>query len=168
MVTNTTSKLYDSGEIGLASVSRALRSEYEKIKVRGRITSISRLFKMISGLKFYCDNCTTLTEQVFPFPVFVIRNGGEKCSHCNNFVKNVNASFISTVAVEIQDLESFNDLERLSVFLFNEATENVRVGETVIIEGKNIIDANNRGKSKRIIPYFYADSLFYDKNDKSF
>lgn len=166
MVFKMISNLYDGGETKIVSVSKGLRSEFERVRIKGRITSLSRLFKMIAGLKFFCDNCTKITEIVFPFPVFVIKNGGEKCFHCNNFVKNVNASFVSAVAVEIQDLESFNDLDRLSVLLFNEATENVRAGETVIVEGRNIIDANNRGKGRRIFPYFYADSLSYDKNDK--
>ena len=44
--------------------------------------------------------------------------------------------YVSVVNVELQDTESFNDIDRLSVMLFDRDTENISVGERVTVSGE--------------------------------
>jgi replicative DNA helicase Mcm len=147
------------------SVSQALRAHYGIVKVKGMVTSLTRLFKMISGVKFFCDKCQKLVEITYPVPIFSIQKYGEKCIHCESTVNmdKLNPDFVNTVCLELQDLESFNDLDRLPVFLFDKDTENVRIGETVLIEGKMHID--NHKDARKLFPYCYSKSIQYDRID---
>jgi hypothetical protein len=60
--------------IQLFSVSEALRSHDQSMKVKGMISSLSKLSKMISKIKFYCHPCARIVEIDFPRPVFSISN----------------------------------------------------------------------------------------------
>jgi replicative DNA helicase Mcm len=150
----------------IISVSEALRTHYGTIQVRGMITSLTRLFKMISGVKFFCDKCQKVIEITYPLPIFSIQKYGEKCTRCDTTVstEKLNPDFVNTVCLELQDLESFNDLDRLSVFLFDKDTENVRIGEIVLIEGEMHID--NHKDSRKLFPFCYSKSIQYDRIDK--
>ncbi len=64
----------------------------------------------------------------------------------------------------VTGLEQFNDLERLSVYLFDKNTENIRVGENVIVNGQ--LQINELNGKKKLFPYLYVESIEYDKNDK--
>ena len=67
--------------------------------------------------------------------------------------------FVNSINIELQNSEVFNDFESLPVFLFNEYTEGIRVGETVIITGVvNILNIK-----KRYYTYFYGKSIQYLK-----
>ena len=152
--------------IELISVSEALRKHFGRMRVRGTITSLTKLFKMIVGFKAYCDKCNKLNEVCFPEPVFNIKSEDRKCtnSNCQKLISNVNYDYCNAVIVELQDLEQFNDLERLSVYLFDKNTENIRVGENVIVNGQ--IQINELNGKKKLFPYLYVKSIEYDKNDK--
>ena len=146
------------------SVSEALRTHYGTISVKGMISSISRLFKMISGVKFYCDKCQKPVEIIFPLPIFSMRKY-EKCPHCDSpySIEKLNPDFVNTVSLELQDLESFNDLDRLTSFVFDKDTKDVRIGETVIITGNLNIDKPK--DAKKLFQYCYANSIEYDRID---
>ena len=148
-------------EIKSINVSQALRSHIGKFRVNGTITSLTKLFKMISSVEFYCPKCDDSKKIDLPEPVFNIKS--ETCLKCNKQLKNLNCEFVNAVCVELQDTESFNDLERLSVFLFNENTENIRVGENITIKGQ--IKISEPAKNKKLYPIFYAESIVYDNND---
>jgi replicative DNA helicase Mcm len=147
-------------ELEILSVSEALRRHSGRLGVRGTITSLSKLFKMISGFKGHCDNCDEFTEIVLPEPVSSIKSEDSKCPNpnCQKLIKNVDYNYCNAVNVELQDLEQFNDLERLPVLLFDKDTENVRVGENIIVKGQIWV--------RKLFPCFYAKSIQYDKNDK--
>jgi replicative DNA helicase Mcm len=121
---------------------------------------------MIAGFKAYCDKCNKLIEAYFPEPVFAIKSEDRRCtnSNCQKFINSVNYDYCNAVIVELQDLEQFNDLERLSVYLFDKNTENIRVGENVIVNGQ--IQINELNGKKKLFPYLYVESIEYDKNDK--
>ena len=54
-------------------------------------------------------------------------------------VTDANRFFKSVIKVELQDADSFNDIDCLSVMLFDNDTESIRVGERVIITGEIVI-----------------------------
>ena len=111
---------YEVDEFELLNVSEALRRHIGRFRVRGTITSLTRLFKMILGFEAYCDNCNKLNEISLPQPVFNIKSEDRKCpnGNCQKRMSNLNYNYCNAVTVELQDLEVFNDLERLSVYLW--------------------------------------------------
>ncbi|HSF50579.1 MAG TPA: AAA family ATPase [Nitrososphaeraceae archaeon] len=154
---NTISSLIENN-----SVSQALRMHSEDVKIKGTIIGISRLFKMICKVSLYCGSCQITTECDFnPFPLFNTANLGKICEVCNKLIRNDNANSIeykNAVIVELQGMETFNDMDHLSVFLFDSDTEGITVGESAIIKGKIHIMSE---RYKRQFPYLYAESIKY-------
>lgn len=155
-------------DLEILSVSEALRRHTGRFRVKGTITSLSKLFKMISGFKGHCHNCDEFNEIVFPEPVSNIKSEDRKCANpnCQRLIENADYNYCNAVNVELQDLEQFNDLERLPVFLFDKDTENIRVGENIIVKGQLRVDESTKAKARKLFPCFYAKSIQYDKNDK--
>ena len=116
---------------------------------------------MVLGVHFYCRRCKQHQEELFDLPEFDIpRFYSPLCKNCiYNGITIVSKPpiFINSISIEVQNSETFNDLESLPVFLFNGYTENIRVGEKVIIPGViNIINIK-----KRHFTYFYGKSIKY-------
>ena len=59
--------------------------------------------------------------------------------------------------IELQETNTFDDLDRLSVFLFDEDTIGIKVGENVEIIGEIKILENNF----KYFPYLYCESIKY-------
>ena len=140
------------------SVSATLRMHDGTAWTKGTITGISRLFKVISKVTFYCDHCNRLVEIDFPLPVLNIMDIDKKCNKCNKFSKDsLNPEHRNAITIELEDTETFNEMDRLMVYLFDNDTENILVGETVIIKGQvQIIN-----DSKRMFPCLYGESIKY-------
>ena len=147
----------DSWDFEIVSVSEALRKHFGTVKVKGTLIGMSKLFKLISKVDFYCDNCQRFVEfdldQDFTVPKFE-----RKCDKCNKFTKNaVNFEYKNAVIVELQDIDTFNDMDRLPVILFDNDTEGIRVGDMVIIKGDIRIIENKKG----LFTHLYAESIQY-------
>ena len=151
----------ENDQIELISVSQAIRKHFGRYRIDGTITGTSRPFNMISKLTFYCDDCHKLTDLEFDYPFFnlsdILKKYDIKCDQCNKITKNgLNPEYKNAVIVEMQDIETFKDMDRLPVFLFDNDTEEIQVGETVAIVG-NIRVLEH----KRYFNYLYAESIQY-------
>jgi DNA replicative helicase MCM subunit Mcm2 (Cdc46/Mcm family) len=132
----------DHRHIEIISVTQALRENFRSVKVKGTVIGISRLFKMISKVEFYCDYCQKFVEFDFIPPVFDTVNIEKRCDQCNKFSNknHLNLLFKNAIILELQDTETFNDMDRLPVFLFDNYTEGIVVGETVFLYLLCIVD----------------------------
>jgi replicative DNA helicase Mcm len=144
------------------SVSQAIRKNSGRISVTGTIIGVSRLFKMISNARLYCDKCGMSDEIIFnPIPISNIKNIKENCKSCGKYIQYYNIKPLdhkNTVIIELQDTNSFDELDRLSVYLFDEDTIDIKVGENVEIIGEiKILD----NKFKLYLPYLYGESIQY-------
>ncbi len=157
----TTGNDNDDNNLEIISPSQALRKDIGgKHQVKGTITSISKPFKMVMVIHFYCNHCKKIQDFIFPLPVFEIpQHFIPICKNCKKLGENrlFKPVYINAMSIEIQDSEIFNDLEMLPGFLFNQNTEGIRVGETVIVKG--IINILNI--KKRHFAYFYTESIQY-------
>lgn len=148
-------------QFDIITVSQALRQNLGTVKVKGSVIGISRLFKMISKVEFYCNYCNKLIEKEYLPPVFDIEETDRRCNECYKFrIKDkeaMNPTFKNTVIIELQDTETFNDMDRLSVVLFDNDTDGITVGEIVVITG-DIKIINNK---KRYFTYLYGESIEY-------
>jgi replicative DNA helicase Mcm len=154
-------KIKEQLEYPLITVSQALRCHTGNYRVKGMITSLTKVFKMISNVEFYCPHCNATKNIKLVEPVFNIKP--QKCTTCNKSLDVVNYEYINAVCVELQDREAVNDLERLSVYVFDNYTKNIRVGENTTIKGK--IKIHETGKYKKLFSCLHAESIQYEKGD---
>ena len=121
------------------SISQAIREKQGSISVKGQLIGQSSVYNMISAVDIDCDNCgyhnrIDFSEKpIFQSPIKNLH----KCPSCDaiNFALKLAYEYISTVDIELQDPDKFNEIERLSVRLFEKNTENIIVGEIVTITG---------------------------------
>lgn len=77
-----TDTIEENTGIELISVSEALRRNYGRVRVFGMITSTSKLYKMISKIKLYCNQCNKLTEFEYERPATEIKYEDKICFGC--------------------------------------------------------------------------------------
>jgi DNA replicative helicase MCM subunit Mcm2 (Cdc46/Mcm family) len=68
----------------------------------------------------------------------------------------------NAVIVEIQDVDKFDDLQRLEVILFDADTENVRAGEQITVTGQIWIEYLSEKRDSRLTARLYAHSIQYE------
>ncbi|MFZ0512320.1 MAG: AAA family ATPase [Candidatus Nitrosopolaris sp.] len=115
------------------------------IKVKGMISAGSdKIEKMITRVFFRCGECDAINELVdytetrprfaYELPSFNLKE--KKCmKQCESFRHELYEEPINAYRIELQETETFNDLERLPVILFEECTNKVAIGEQVIVTG---------------------------------
>ena len=143
------------------SIPEAIRRNSGTIASTGTIIGISRLSKMLSKVQVYCDKCAEYSERNFnPIPVSNTKDIKERCEICERVIQSHNIKPIeykSTVTIELQDTNSFDDLDRLPVLLFDNDTIGIKVGENVEVVGEVKIINNNL----KYYPYLYGQSIQY-------
>jgi DNA replicative helicase MCM subunit Mcm2 (Cdc46/Mcm family) len=143
------------------SVSQAIRRNSGIYAVTGTIIGVSILSKTISKISTYCEKCGITDEVIFnPIPISNIKSIKENCKSCGRHIQFYNIKPLdhkNTVTIELQDTNSFDDLDRLSVFLFDQDTIGIMIGENVEIVGEiRIIE-----KGFIYLPYLYGQSIQY-------
>jgi len=127
------------------TISQALRMHEGNIRVKGMISgSSAKVEKMYTLLGLRCGECDMINELVnyrdsrprFAYEVPRIDLNKVKCVQgCESFKHEPHEEVISALRIELQDTETYNDLERLQTVLLGNCTMNVSIGEQVIITG---------------------------------
>jgi DNA replicative helicase MCM subunit Mcm2 (Cdc46/Mcm family) len=165
-----TDTIKENTGIELISVSEALRRNYGRVRVFGMITSTSKLYKMISKIKLYCNQCNKLTEFEYERPATEIKYEDQICFGCTTSAGKKtlatvsDTDYTSVVNVELQDTETFNDIDRLSVMLFDKDTIDIKVGERVTITGEiAVIHKDGRDNSRsKMFAFLISESIKYE------
>lgn len=156
----------DSG-LSILSISDALHLHSGRLKVQGMISSISPLYKMIDQISVKCPSCDTITPLEVGKPVFAFdeKKGLKKCPSCEESILVFEYSFVNAVVIELMDSDTFSDLERLSVILFDDDTKNILVGEKVIVTGEiHIIQSGLTKNRTKLYPCLYSESIEYESS----
>jgi replicative DNA helicase Mcm len=138
------------------------------VRVNGIISSLSQLQKMISSTNLNCTNCgySQKIKQDMPKTAAQLSNNNRernKCPSCNNEIATT-YEYVNAVIVELQDPDTFNEIERLPVVLFDKDTCNISVGERVGVTGHiQIIQNRNKGK---FFGLMYAESMEYEQREE--
>ena len=178
------------------SVSEALRkipnnekgetTHTQVIKVRGMVSSMRPVMKMISGQCGRCIECGQLYYKRFEKPVFdmlsiltlcdmnsekhtpvINANTGDVLHDIDGNIIRAKASlntwpeYRNASIIELQDQEKFDDLERLPVILFDDDTRDVRAGEQVLVTGQIYFERFSKTDS-RINSRLYSHSIIYE------
>jgi DNA replicative helicase MCM subunit Mcm2 (Cdc46/Mcm family) len=150
------------------SVSQAIREKQGHIKVTGQLIGQSLVYNMISAVNRDCYDCDYHNKVEYKRPLFRPPTKEiKKCPICSGGFNNGNLTlkssyeYFSTVDIELQDPDKFNEIERLSVRLFEKNTENIVLGEIVTIIGNISIERKNDNPKNKMISVLYAESIEY-------
>ena len=152
----------------ILSVSEVLRMNSGEIYVQGMIISRTPIYKMISCYSERCINneCGYLKEHQFEQPQSSISKS-RRCPDCKKEKMELfDIKYLNATTIELQDIEKFNEIERLSVILFENDTNDINIGEKVIVNGELHVEDNNPKKGK-LITRVYARSIKYESKENN-
>jgi DNA replicative helicase MCM subunit Mcm2 (Cdc46/Mcm family) len=146
------------------SVKECLRLHKGSIAVQGTIVGISKLYKMIKSVSVKCENCHFVVRIPFEIPAleYTDQISNKKCINCRENHKKIVEEYINAVKIEIQDSDTFSEIEKLSCILFDEDTTDIQIGSKVIVAGSIQII---KQKNKKSIPFVYASSIHYENKE---
>lgn len=125
------------------------------------------LEKMLLQSFFKCGNCGTYNESTnYTRPTFAYEMGKaterpKKCTNCGENGYDYDYRVRNAIKIELQDIHSFSDLERLPAVLFDDCTNNVGVGEQAIVTGE--IHKIKVGGS--LVPFLFVSKIEYENRD---
>ena len=102
---------------------------------------------------------------MYQIPIDVPQNINKKCINCsgNHQETEVKFNYINAVKIEIQDSDTFSEIEKLSCILFDKNTIDIQIGSKVKASGS--IQIINR-KNRKSLPYLYASVIEYENKEK--
>lgn|GEM_PF-2518983 len=156
------------------------------LRVRGMISSMRPVMKMISGEYGRCQECGELYYKRYEKPAFemlriltpcdmnsekhipaINENTGDVLHDKDGNIIRAKAllstwpEYRNASIVELQDQEKFDDLERLQVILFDDDTRDVRAGEQMLVTGQIYFERFSKMDSK-INSRLYSHSIIYE------
>jgi DNA replicative helicase MCM subunit Mcm2 (Cdc46/Mcm family) len=165
--TTDTAKIY--------SVSEASRlHKCKNITVKGVISGIQPMRKMIKGLTKRCMQCNTIFERLYNkpefFESFVPVEHIYKCTECKtkDYLGAPEYENVNAVIVELKDHDTFSEIDPLRIIVFGDdepAYDSTRdldrhIGETVEVTGDIFtIDISRRRGETKMVAYLYVSSL---------
>lgn len=129
------------------SVSEAIKLNSGKVKIRGTIVTLSEPFKMIEAYSISCS-CGDNKHKVLEHPIFKMPFVPSSESICNvcKFKMVIQPKYVNALSMELQDVEKFNDMEKVNCILLDPDSRNVRIGEKVVVTGLiNVLPKNQKG-----------------------
>lgn len=159
-----------SNKIPILSVSQVKMNHHGRYKVRGKIMQCGASFKMISGANSSCLNpeCEYEFQKKFPRPLILAidREISDPCPKCSKSQVSITFDFINAIELELQDVNDVNDVDRLLVYLFEDNTRSIKIGETVVIEGNIAVINKNDNRRKKLIAALYGNTITYENEVK--
>ncbi|HET6589679.1 MAG TPA: AAA family ATPase [Candidatus Nitrosocosmicus sp.] len=143
----------DKEENETLNVSGALKLNQGYWKVKGSIRSISEPFKLIQGYTAECSCGNVMKEDQYKVPKYKEPKLEFSCKGCKRS-GTIIYDYINALSVELQDDETFSDIERLNCILLDTDTSNIKIGEKVIIKGQiHVIQKNQKGN---LVPVLFS------------
>lgn len=160
--TNTTNSQEEQEEL---SVSEAIRRKKGYVRIKGQVIGHSSVYNMILKDKIRCDNCGFHNDIDYSKkPVF--RSPYKELSKCpmkscteGGLTLRAIPEYTTTIDVELQDPDRFNEIERIKIRLFEDDTKDVFAGKIVMITGHIHVVRENDTYSNKPTPVIYAESI---------
>ncbi len=148
-------------DIQIFSVSDCLRLNFGNVTVLGTITSLSRLYKMISSVDYLCNDCGFNDRVLYEPPIDAIedRNKNKLSRKCKCDISILPVfDYVNAVTIELQDQDDLKETEKLLCILFDENTRDIRIGEKVAVSGNVQIIIKN----KKAVTCIYSTTIKYE------
>lgn len=155
-------------DIEILSVEQMLRKDSGYYGVIGMIVGVSSVEHVVISTEFGCSDCMKKAKRtgkkvtiemehdppLFSLPYNLGLNKSRKCPTCESFSYGPKShKEKAVVRVQLQDEEKQNNLENLTVVLFENDTLNIRNGEKVVVVGDvKVIQQRSHGR----ITYLFA------------
>lgn len=155
-------------KIPKVSVAEALRTNFGMIRVEGMITSRSNIYKMKYEIILSCINCGYSSSRLLDSPITSSTPRKEDCPSCEKERKFIEtkSNYLNAVTAELQDIETFNEIERLPIILFDEDTRNINLGERVRVTGRIEIVFPDSKSKKKPHAVLYSRSIEYESKEE--
>jgi replicative DNA helicase Mcm len=118
---------------------------------------------MVTATIIGCTNCSYSYNIDYEKPEQFPKTVSKECPICKEQSISISHKYVNAVNVELQDTDSFSEIERLPVILFDEYTRDIHAGERVTINGKIYIIQT--GKKGKLFSFLYADSVEYESKE---
>jgi DNA replicative helicase MCM subunit Mcm2 (Cdc46/Mcm family)/DNA polymerase elongation subunit (family B) len=149
------------------SVTHAKRSQYGYVKVKGTIIGLTPVYQMIKSVTLNCTDCGYNDHIEYKIPIFKppfkdlsrCPSARNKPEHSYNNTVNVEYCYISVIDLELQDLDTYNEIERLSIKIFDKDTYDVIAGEKVTIIGNLHVIRKNDNPNNKPDTVLFAESM---------
>jgi replicative DNA helicase Mcm len=150
------------------SITKAKREQKGLVKVRGKIIGISPVYNMIKSIDLQCTICDYHEHVTYPKPTF--KSHIKERSKCPNTTDDMHSSgstvvadyeYLSTVDIELQDLDKFSDIDRLQVKLFEGNTCDVVAGEIIEVTGHLYVIRRNDNLQNKLETVLFVDTMQY-------
>lgn len=155
------------------SVSEAKRMQSGYVQVKGgTIMGMSTVYHMFRKAELTCEYCGHNEVTEYEIPLY--RPHVKARSRCPAWTKNhamgetavTEYEYVPTVDVWLQDMDKFNDLDRLQVKLFENNTNDINTGEVVDVIGHVHVVRNNDNLNSRPESILFSDELVYTKRNE--
>lgn len=154
------------------SIAEAKRMQSGYVKTRGTIMGMSTVYHMFKKSDTTCEACGYHEETEYSIPQY--RPHVKPRSRCPAWTKShamgdtavTEYDYIPTVDIWLQDMDRFNDLDRLQVKLFDNNTNDVNTGEVVDIVGHVHVVRNNDNVNSKPESVLFSDELIYTKRNE--
>ena len=156
------------------SVTEASRlHEGRGITVKGAISGVQPLRKMIKGIQVQCLKCNTVYERKYDkpelFESYVPIERIRKCLQCKtgDYLGRIKQENINAVIVELKDHDTFSEIDPLRIIVFGDdepAFDNTigierHIGETIIVTGDIYNVDIGKGRESRVVAHLYVSHL---------
>ncbi len=154
------------------SIAKAKRAKSGIVKIKGTIIGISPVYHMIKSISSTCEICGWFNKKDFQIPRFKAsfkeRDSCPQCFKDDSITDTVNVSceYITVVDLEVQDVDGYNEIERLPVKLFEKDTFDIAAGEVATICGKLQVVRKNDCTKNKLETFLFADSIEYVKRQE--
>jgi hypothetical protein len=155
------------------SIAEAKRAKSGLVKIKGTIIGISPVYHMIKSISSTCEICGWFNKKDFKIPRFKASfKEKDSCPPCfkdDNITDtvNVNCEYVTVADLEVQDVDGYNEIERLPVKLFEKDTYDIAAGETATICGKLHVVRKNDSTKNKLETFLFADSIEYVKRQET-
>ena len=148
-----------------------MQSGYVQVK-GGTIMGMSTVYHMFKKADLTCEHCNYHEPTEYEIPQY--RPHVKPRSRCPAWTKNhamgetavTEYEYVPTVDVWLQDMDKFNDLDRLQVKLFDNNTNDINTGEVVDIIGHIHVVRTNDNLNSRPESVLFSDELVYTKRNE--
>jgi replicative DNA helicase Mcm len=149
------------------SLAHAKRSQSGFVKVNGTIISITPVYQMIKSVTLDCTDCEFTKLINYPKPIFKFPyKDTSKCpissrnsEHSSDNTVIASYEYVPVIDLELQDLDTYNEIERLSVKIFGNETNDVVAGEKVTITGNLHVIRKNDNPNNKTETVLFAQSM---------
>ena len=143
----------------------------------GLLSTLGGLYKMIRGQIVKCRECNSTKTIIFPHPVAYSDYTSARyfaagsCRvyfnsfFCEGRVKST-PIYVNAVNVELTDINSLQDLDKLRLILFEDDTKEVDIGESVTVLGTTFMQTSKPDGKGITYPVVYAQSVKYENREQ--